>query len=780
VSAPGIWASQPAAAWPDAFLAGNGRHGALVYGQPRDETVIITQHRLVQPNGTAGQPPPLLAGRLAEVRDLLLARESAAALDLCCAGWPEHPPQPFHPAFAVRSALPGLGPVTGYRRAVDFAAGLVSAEWTGPDGTAGRRTCFVSRVRDVVVQHVAAGRLDLVVRHDATLPGAPASLRVRPRVRAAGGQAVLDLDVAYPDPGAGGYSGTTRISAPGGRCTTDGDAVRVSGAAEVLLLTQVTSHAAGLAGVPTDYRALLAEHTSAHRAAYGQVSLDLGASPADRAQPVAELLARQAASPGTPLPALLEKLFDSGRYLLLAASGLLPPRLTGLWQGDWAAAWSNCLSGNANLNLQLAGAVTTDVPAAVHALAGLVAAQLDDWRVNARRIFGCRGILAPAQGDGTDGLCRHFAAGWPHQLWTAGADWLLVPLLDYADATGDREFLRTAVLPALTELAYFYEDFLAVTDSAGQVVFAPSYSPENQPAGWSPAALNATMDIAAARHALTEASVAADRAAPGDAGPGRWRGLAGRLPPYQINPDGALAEWAWPPLGPPLPDRYDHRHVSHLYPVWPLHEINPADTPELSAVAVRALRLRGAENGSAHGYLHQALAAARLHQAELAGARLATLTGQDFFFGSLMSSHYPGRRVYNADAACALPGLLTELLADSIPARPGRLARLVLLPAVPRFLPAGQLRGARTLLPAQIDLSWDLQAGTASAELTSPVTQPIELICPAAPDDADVRGTASVPTRSRRPGIWRLDLTAAHPAQISLRWAPTPDPALHG
>ena len=268
---------------------------------------------------------------------------------------------------------------------------------------------------------------------------------------------------------------------------------------------------AGLAGVPADYRTLLAEHVSLHRAAYGQVSLDLGASPADRAQPVGELLARQAASPGQPLPALLEKLFDSGRYLLLAASGLLPPRLTGLWQGDWDAAWGNCLSGNANLNLQLAGAVTCGrARRGAHALASLVAAHLDDWRVNAQRIFGCRGILAPAQADGTDGLCRHFAPGWPHQIWTAGADWLLVPLLDYADSagadttgadtTGDAESCA-AVLPALTELARFYQDFLALRDDAGQVVFAPSYSPENQPRGWTAAALNATMDIAAARHA---------------------------------------------------------------------------------------------------------------------------------------------------------------------------------------------------------------------------------------------------------------------------------------
>ncbi len=139
-----------------------------------------------------------------------------------------------------------------------------------------------------------------------------------------------------------------------------------------------------------------------------------------------------------------------------------------------------------------------------------------------------------------------------------------------------------------------------------------------------------------------------------------------------------------------------------------------------------------------------------------------------------MSSHYPGRQVYNADAACALPGLLAELLADSIPARPGRLARLVLLPAVPGFLPAGRLRGARTLLPARIDLAWDLRAGTATAGLTCPVTQSIELTCPAAAEHAGARCTASGPARPLRPGAWRLELTAARPAEITIDWPPTP------
>jgi hypothetical protein len=471
--------------------------------------------------------------------------------------------------------------------------------------------------------------------------------------------------------------------------------------------------------LPADHDGLLDGHARLHTAAYGDVSLDLGAAADERVLPARALLARQAAAPERPLPALLERLFDSGRYLLLSASGLLPPRLPGLWQGDWDSAWSGAITCNANLNLQLAGAVTTRVPAAVEAVADMVSDRLEDWRVNARRIFGTRGVAAPAHTDGGSGLSSHFAADYPHQAWTAGADWLLVPLLDHVAATGDEGFLRARVLPALTELADFYEDFLSRLDIDGRVILVPSYSPENAPGGRCPLAVNATMDIAAARHALTAAAAATADAAAAR----RWRALAARLPPYRLNADGALAEWAWPPAGTgaPLPENYDHRHVSHLYPVWPLHEITAADTPGLAAAALRALRLRGAENDSAHGYLHQALAAARLRDAGLAGRLLAALTGSGFFFRSMMSSHYPRQSVWNADAACALPGVLAEMLVDSVP------GRIELLPAVPGYLPSGRLRGAATLAGVTVaELRWDA-AGDAEAVLVSAAPRQIDV-----------------------------------------------------
>ena len=199
-----------------------------------------------------------------------------------------------------------------------------------------------------------------------------------------------------------------------------------------------------------------------------------------------------------------------------------------------------------------------------------------------------------------------------------------------------------------------------------------------------------------------------------------WRALLAALPGYRVNLDGALAEWAWPDAV----DDYDHRHVSHLYPVWPLHEISVHATPELAAAARRALRLRGHENDSAHGYLHQALVAARLRDPGLVDDMLTEVLGRDFCFDNLMTSHYPGRDVFNSDASCALPGLLLETLVD---AEPGRVE---LLPAVPDSMPAGRLRGARTVAGIRvIDLRWDLRTGAVEAVLEAETARSVLVVC---------------------------------------------------
>ncbi|WP_461030250.1 glycosyl hydrolase family 95 catalytic domain-containing protein, partial [Streptomyces sparsus] len=534
---------------------------------------------------------------------------------------------------------------------------------------------------------------------DHRLPGVPDRLAVGHGTVLTAEGALLTLRARYPDSEVG-YTGVTLVSVRGGSVSVAGTGVEIENADEVLLLTRVHRHRGEL-DVPaeadalrallrpahdspaTAFDALLARHLPLHGAAFGRVSLTLGSGDEpERAVPGSELLRRAAG------PALLERLFAAGRYHLLSSSGLLPPRLTGLWTGDWDTAWSGAFTTNANLNLQTAAATAAGLPEVGEAHAALVFGQWDHWRDNARALFGTRGVVAPSHTDGESGHTRHFQRAYPLHLWTAGADWLLKPLLDHAEATGAPDPRLDA---ALAEVALFYEDFLTPVGTDGQLAVVPSYSPENRPgnAGWG--TLNATMDVTAARHALT---TAASRHPGPDAD--RWTALADRLPPYRINEDGALAEWAEPGLA----DRYDHRHLSHLYAVWPLDEITPYDTPGLASAAHRALELRGAENDSAHGHLHHALIAARLGDAARAEASLGNLLRGDYFHDSLMSAHYPGRDVYNADAAHTLPALLLEMFVHSTP------HRLVLLPAPPAACPTGTLHGVRTRFGAELDLSW--------------------------------------------------------------------------
>ncbi|MFE7853653.1 glycoside hydrolase N-terminal domain-containing protein [Streptomyces sp. NPDC057403] len=690
----GTWEARPAARWEDGFLSGNGRHGALVFGDPNDERVVVTQHTLVRPNGGESARPPRLADRLPQLQDRLLAGEPDAA-ETFTDGRDLQWVQPFHPAFQVRLRRAPGDPPHRYRRGVDFPTGVVEETCDG-----WRSRVFVSRADDVVVQQVTAD--DVHISLDHRLPNAPTRLAVGDGAVLTADGALLTLRVRYPG-GDTAYTGLTQVVVTGGVTTLTPPGVRITGAESVLLLTRVLRHTGELDTTPharalrdllpagaDPYATLLSRHTALHRTAYERVTLDLGADPAERALPGSELLTRPDSL------ALLERLFAAGRYHLLSASGLNPPRLTGLWTGDWDTAWSGAFTNDANLNLQTASAATAALPEVTAALAHLITRQQTDWAENARTVLGCRGVVAPAHTDGESGLSYHFSREYPLHLWTAGADWLLKPLVDHDETRGERD-PRTAGL--LAQVALFYEDFLSRTDQDGRVVVVPSYSPENRPADFGWGAINAAMDLSAARHALTTAAAYH----PGTPEADRWRALAERLPPHRVNADGALAEWAWPGLD----DSYDHRHLSHLYGVWPLDEITPYDTPDLAAAAHRALELRGAENDSAHGHLHHALVAARLRDGERVAHALGQVLNGDFFHASLMSAHYPHRDVYNADAAHTLPALVVETLVQSTP------DRLVLLPALPAAWPAGRLTGLRTRFAAELDLAWSPQEVTA-------------------------------------------------------------------
>ncbi|MFD9120841.1 RICIN domain-containing protein [Streptomyces bottropensis] len=736
----GIYDTSPASSWADGFLTGNGEYGAILHGAAALEKVVFNYHRLVLPNGTRTVKPPVLSGRLEGVRDKALAGNYAGANSDFASGWSLRWTQTYHPAYELRIATPSMTTVGDYGRVNDFRTGEVSSSWTDQYGTWTRRA-FVSRADNVIVHELtpAPGRtVDTTLSVHTALDGLPGSLSFTTRATTSSGSGYLNLRGTYPaGQGAFGYEGVTRVVATGSgsSVSASGSTIVVAKATKVILLTKLDRYEsstawnseplhAELAGLGTDYTALRSAHSAVHTELYDRSRLDLNVSDADRKLSVSELIARQNANRSVIDTALLERLYDSGRYLFISSSGVLPPRLTGIWTGSWNGAWADDFTTDANINLQVAGSNILDLTDVMEGYFDLILDQLDDWRTNATHLYGARGFLAPSRTDGEYGHMLHFDNnGFPGQCWTGGADWLLYPLLEYYEVTGDSDFYRTKLAPALMELALFYEDFLTRTDSDGKAVFVPSFSMENSPGNTGVClSVNATGDIMAGKHALQAAVDAADtlNVEQGSGqGVARWTALLRKIPDYRVNGDGALAEWSWPTLS----DRYNHRHIQHLYGAWPLHEINPEDEPKLVPPALKALEKRGDQNISAHGSLHRALAGARLKDGAKVYDNLKKIIGNNMLFKSLMTSHNPNLDIYNADAANAFPGVLAEALLYT---RPGVLE---ILPALPDQLAKGSLTGVRARGRIRVHtFSWDLSARTATLSVTSAVDQTTSLI----------------------------------------------------
>jgi alpha-L-fucosidase 2 len=298
--------------------------------------------------------------------------------------------------------------------------------------------------------------------------------------------------------------------------------------------------------------------------------------------------------------------------------------------------------------------------------------------------------------------------------------------------TGDREFLRTRTLPWLQETAAFYLDFVEVR--GGRAHFSPSISPENAPAGKPNTVADATMDVVICREALSNLLEALRVLEETDAQEERYRQLLAALPPYQINAEDGLCEW----MHPDLADVQTHRHMSHLYGLFPGWEINQEDIPEIYAWAVRALELRQNELGSMAGWSFSFMANlwARVGEGDKALKNLELLL-RSSTTPNLLTWHNDWRAQglsmswgqgalppFQMEAGMGFVSAVCEMLVRS---RPGFLH---LLPALPSAWPQGSVRGVTTRCGVTVNLSWSQGGRVLQATLHSRVAQQITLRLP--------------------------------------------------
>ncbi len=785
---------QPATRWQDALPTGNGQVGALVYGNISDELIVLNHDDLWLRKSTP--PVPDISGHIPELRALLAAgryQEAASFLNdrLVEAGY-RHLVDPYHPAFDIKVTTALGGPFTDYRRTVDFETGEVGVYWRENEEERQRRL-FVSRTDNVVVvqltgddEPIFSGTVDLIPHglQGATGMGsgkdqAPEQVPITFSVTGEGD--LLRLVGKYA--GGGEFGGVARVVCEGGVIANRDGAVHITGSSPVLLLVKLFANEAAetalprltaeLQALPVDYDTLFDRHATEHRALFQRARITL--PEADDSQLANEQLLLDAYG-GTVPSGLLQRLVDYGRYLLICSSapGSLPANLQGVWNGDYAPAWCADFHNDENIQMNYWAALPGNLPETTIPYFDYYDRWLDDFRANARAIFGCRGIFAPIA-QSTSG--RIYGDSWIN--WTAAAGWLAQLYYDYWLFTGDKEFLRRRAVPFLTEVALFYEDFLT-EDDHGKLVFSPSLSPENIPdrPGASFVTINATMDVAIAREVLTNLCDACETLQIEPESCRRWRDMLERLPEYETNDDGALREW----LHPDLPDNYQHRHQSHLYPLFPGFECTAEATPDLfdaCRVAVEKRLTVGLQAQTGWSLAHMANIYARLGDGERALECLELLTrccvgpnlftyhndwraqGVTMYWGP--GSHPP----FQIDANFGLTAAVIEMLLFS---KPGWIK---LLPALPAKWSRGSFAGLRCRGGVEVAAEWDMEKGQIRATLLSATDQTVKVQFPR-PDAAVTCEPDNAAVTAAEEGgggcSWTVTLAAGRPVTIKASW----------
>jgi len=725
----GFVSTKPATHWEQALVSGNGKYGAMVFGQPVDETIVLNHARLFMP---VHEPlPPVNTGaHLPEIRQMLADGQYQKAADFVVAlsktegyggkRWTD----PFIPAFNIRVNMPSSGEIKDYARSVNFSTGETSVKWKDEKGTYQRRL-FVSRANDAIVLSIAGNKKGIV---NCTL-----KLAQQP-AKGAGGwgpEKMLENGIKEYKTGAEttwltyrssfkkqwkgslqGYEGVSRIVVRGGKTITQGDSISVSGANEVLVFTkiellndntnsQIENLKNSLSQINPDYEILLERHAKIHGAIFNRSRLDLGGG-TDRNLSSEELIVKSKF--GQLNPALLEKEYDAARYNILSSSGELFPNLQGIWSGTYGPYWSGDFTLNGNVPCALSANLSANMAENMEPFFRFMETHMDDFRLNAKRLFNCRGIHVPSRAS-SHGLNNHFDETWPMTFWTAGAGWAAQFFFDYYLYSGDKDFLLNRALPFMKEAALFYEDFL-IEGVDGKLLFSPSYSPENHPANSpSQACVNAAMDIGVARELLNNCIKAADILDTEDEKVKLWRTMLAKMPDYLINEKGAVKEWSTPLLD----DNDAHRHASHLYALLNgLPEEIAANAALVKAFEIameNRLELRRREfkgesvNGRppgemAFGIVQQGMTAASLRNADDCGLILDYLANS-YWNPNLVTTHNP-KAVFNTDLSGGLPALIIRMLVDTQP------GRIELLPAWPETLPAGKIEGIK--LRGQIEL----------------------------------------------------------------------------